>query len=208
MGKGKDRKTHAGPTRIRGFPARRRGAVLRPPNTAAPERESNSRKPRRRPAIYAQPSATAAATGRPAVRLVLPKAAEPRRFVFSTHPTRLDLAAHPRAALCFHGAKRERPVRIEGMVTPVPDAEADACFATRPRLSQLGARASRPSQSMGGRCEWQQAVADAAPRPANGWGYRVVPEKIEFWHQRPFRHHDRRMFVRSGAARPAPWLFP
>ena len=140
-------------------------------------------------------------------------------FIFSTHATRpkgLDLAAHPRAALCFHGVKRERQVRVEGMVTPVTDAEADAYFATRPRLSQTGAWASRPSQSMGDRCEWEQAVAGAAlrfgvgavPRPANGWGDRVVSEKIEFWHQRPFRHHDRRIFVRAGAARPAPWLFP
>ena len=163
--------------------------------------------------------ATADATGRPAVRMVLLKAADPRGFVFYTHatsPKGLDLAANPRAALCFHWAKLERQVRVEGVVTPVPDAEADAYFATRPRLSQLGAWASRQSQPMGGRYELEQAVAGAAlrfgvgavPRPANWWGYRVVPEKIEFWHQRPFRHHDRRIFVRAGDAWQAQWLFP
>lgn len=163
--------------------------------------------------------ATADATGRPAVRMVLLKAADARGFVFYTHatsPKGLDLAANPRAALCFHWAKLERQVRVEGMVTPVTDAEADAYFATRPRLSQIGAWASRQSQPMSGRFELEQAVAgatlrfgvSAVPRPANWWGYRVVPEKIEFWHQRPFRHHDRRIFVRAGDAWQAQWLFP
>jgi pyridoxamine 5'-phosphate oxidase len=163
--------------------------------------------------------ATADASGRPAVRMVLLKNADERGFVFYTHctsPKGHDLAANPRAALCFHWAKMERQVRIEGAVEIVSAAEADAYFATRPRLSQIGAWASQQSQPMGGRFELEQAVAGAAlrfgvsavPRPPNWLGYRVVPERVEFWHARPFRHHDRRVFVREGAAWRAEWLFP
>ncbi len=169
--------------------------------------------------VTAMALATADASGRPAVRMVLLKNADERGFVFYTHctsPKGLDLAANPRAALCFHWAKAERQVRIEGRVENVSDAEADAYFASRPRLSQIGAWASRQSQPMGGRFELEQAVAGAGlrfglgkvPRPPGWLGYRVVPEKIEFWHARPFRHHDRRVFVRDGAAWRAQWLFP
>jgi pyridoxamine 5'-phosphate oxidase len=163
--------------------------------------------------------ATADASGRPAVRMVLLKAADAQGFVFYTHstsPKGHDLAANPRAALCFHWAKLEQQVRVEGMVAPVADSEADAYFASRPRLSQIGAWASRQSQSMSGRFELEQAVAGAAlkfgvgtvPRPPNWWGYRVIPERIEFWQQRPFRHHDRRVWIRQGDAWHAEWLFP
>jgi pyridoxamine 5'-phosphate oxidase len=163
--------------------------------------------------------ATADATGRPAVRMLLLKAVDARGFVFYTHstsPKGLDLAANPRAALCFHWAKLERQVRVEGIVTPVADTEADAYFATRPRLSQLGAWASRQSQPMKGRFELEQAVAGATlrfglgavPRPPNWWGYRVTPERIEFWQQRPFRHHDRQVFVREIDTWRTQWLFP
>ena len=163
--------------------------------------------------------ATADASGRPAVRMVLLKAVDAQGFVFYTHstsPKGHDLAANPRAALCFHWAKLERQVRVEGTVTPVTDAEADAYFASRPRLSQIGAWASRQSQSMSGRFELEQAVAGAAlkfgvgtvPRPPNWWGYRVIPERIEFWQQRPFRHHDRRVWIRQGDAWQVEWLFP
>lgn len=163
--------------------------------------------------------ATADASGRPAVRMVLLKAADAHGFVFyshSTSPKGHDLAANPRAALCFHWAKLERQVRVEGTVTPITDAEADTYFASRPRLSQIGAWASRQSQPMSGRFELEQTVAGAAlrfgvgtvPRPPNWWGYRVIPEEIEFWQQRPFRHHDRRIFARVGDAWEAQWLFP
>lgn len=163
--------------------------------------------------------ATADASGRPAVRMVLLKAADAQGFVFYTHstsPKGHDLAANPRAALCFHWAKLERQVRVEGTATPVTDAEADAYFASRPRLSQIGAWASRQSQPMSGRFELEQAVAGAAlkfgvgtvPRPPNWWGYRVIPEKIEFWQQRPFRHHDRRVWILAGDTWRAEWLFP
>jgi pyridoxamine 5'-phosphate oxidase len=162
---------------------------------------------------------TVDASGRPSVRMVLLKAHDARGFVFYTNldsPKAADLRANPRVALCFHWAKLEKQVRIDGQVEAVTDAEADAYFATRPRLSQLGAWASRQSTPMAGRFELEQAVAAAAvrfhvgkvPRPPNWSGFRVVPERIEFWHQRPFRHHDRQVFLREGAGWRQQWLFP
>jgi pyridoxamine 5'-phosphate oxidase len=163
--------------------------------------------------------ATAGADGAPSVRMVLLKHADQRGFVFYTNlesPKCADLRANPRAALCFHWAKLERQVRVDGRVESVSDAEADAYFATRPRLSQLGAWASRQSQPIAGRFVLEQAVAAVAlkfpfgtvPRPPYWSGWRVVPEKIEFWHQRPFRHHDRERFIRGASGWRAEWLFP
>jgi len=163
--------------------------------------------------------ATADPSGRPAVRMVLLKQVDDRGFVFYTNlesPKAVDLRNNPRAALCFHWAVLERQVRIEGRVGPVSDAEADAYFATRPRLSQLGAWASRQTQPIAGRFVLEQAVAaavlrfplGAVPRPPYWSGYRVTPEVIEFWHQRPFRHHDRQRFTREGEAWRHEWLFP
>jgi pyridoxamine 5'-phosphate oxidase len=163
--------------------------------------------------------ATADASGRPSVRMVLLKAADERGFVFYTNltsPKADDLRANPRAALCLHWAKLERQVRVDGVVEPVTEAEADAYFASRPRLSQLGAWASQQSKPMKGRFELEQAVAATAvrfnigtvPRPPHWSGFRVVPERIEFWHQRPFRHHDRQLFVRESEGWREQWLFP
>jgi pyridoxamine 5'-phosphate oxidase len=163
--------------------------------------------------------ATADLQGRPAVRMVLLKHVDEHGFVFYTNlesPKAADLRNNPRAALCFHWAILERQVRIEGRVGPVSDAEADAYFATRPRLSQLGAWASRQTRPIAGRFVLEQAVAavalrfplGAVPRPPYWSGYRVVPEVIEFWHQRPFRHHDRQRFTREGAGWRHEWLFP
>jgi pyridoxamine 5'-phosphate oxidase len=163
--------------------------------------------------------ATADASGRPAVRMVLLKHADPHGFVFYTHTTRpkgRDLATNPRADLCFHWATLERQIRIEGRVESITTGESDAYFATRPRLSRIGAWASRQSQPMKNRFELEQAVAlntlrfgiSKVPRPSCWNGYRVVPEKIEFWQQRPFRHHDRRVFVRDADSWLATWLFP
>lgn len=163
--------------------------------------------------------ATADAAGRPSVRMVLLKAHGPRGFVFYTNlesPKAADLLANPHAALCFHWPKLERQVRVEGKVERVEATEADAYFATRPRLSQLGAWASRQSQPMSGRFALAPAVAAAAarfplgavPRPPHWSGFRLVPDRIEFWVQRPFRHHDREHFVREGETWRHEWLFP
>jgi len=121
----------------------------------------------------------------------------------------------PRRALSAL-ALLERQVRISGTVEPTSEAEADAYFATRPRLSQIGARASHHSRPMNGRYELEQAVAKeamrfgvgAVPRPPFWSGFRVVPSQMEFWRQRPFRHHDRQRFTRVGSAWRHEWLFP
>lgn len=163
--------------------------------------------------------ATADATGRPSVRMVLLKAHDPRGFVFYTNlesPKVADLRANPRAALCFHWAKLERQVRIDGRVEPTTDAEADAYFATRPWLSQIGAWASRQSQPMRDRFELEQAVAmttlrfnfASVPRPPHWSGFRVVPDRLEFWIQKPFRHHERHLFLRDAAGWRDQWIFP
>jgi pyridoxamine 5'-phosphate oxidase len=169
--------------------------------------------------VTAMALATADTAGQPTVRMVLLKHADERGFVFYTNldsPKSRDLSANPRAALCLHWAKMERQIRIEGIVQPVGDAEADAYFASRPRLSQLGAWASKQSQPMSGRFELEQAVAavalrfpmGAVPRPPRWSGWRVVPTKIEFWHQRAFRHHDRRLFTRTADGWRTDWLYP
>jgi pyridoxamine 5'-phosphate oxidase len=163
--------------------------------------------------------ATTSAAGRPAVRMVLLKHVDHRGFVFYTNlesPKSHEIRENPRAALCFHWPRSERQVRIDGTVQSVSDAEADAYFRTRPRLSQLGAWASLQSQPMAGRFELERAVATVAlrfpagevPRPPYWSGWRVVPERIEFWHQRPFRHHDRQLYQRDGDTWRAQWLFP
>ncbi len=163
--------------------------------------------------------ATADVSGRPSVRMVLLKHADAAGFVFYTNlesPKSADLAVNPRAALCLHWAKMERQVRVDGRVERVGDAEADAYFASRPRLSQIGAWASHQSQPMSGRLELERAVAvtglhfgvGTVPRPPFWSGWRVVPDQIEFWQQRAFRHHDRRRFVREGDSWRAQWLFP
>jgi len=169
--------------------------------------------------VTAMSLATADARGRPTVRMVLLKAVDARGFVFYTNltsPKIADLEANPRAALCFHWPKMERQVRIEGPVEKVSDAEADAYFATRPRLSQLGAWASQQSKPMAGRFVLEQAVAamalkfavESVPRPTFWSGRRVVPDVMEFWHQRAFRHHDRERYVRLAEGWKSEWLFP
>lgn len=163
--------------------------------------------------------ATADPAGRPSVRMVLLKQADERGFVFYTNlesPKSADLKLNPQAELCFHWPKLERQVRIRGPVGAVREEEGDAYFATRPRLSQLGAWASQQSQPMSGRFVLEQAVAaaglkfpfGAVPRPPFWSGWRVVPEQIEFWQQRAFRHHDRRLFTRDGSGWRMEWLFP
>ena len=152
--------------------------------------------------------ATADASGQPSVRMVLLKGHGPEGFVFYTNEQSAkggQLAANPRAALLFHWKSIRRQVRIEGVVERVSDAEADAYFASRGRDSQLGAWASDQSRPLDRRETFEQRFEDMqtrydgqdVPRPPHWGGYRVIPERIEFWTDRPHRLHERRLFVRE-----------
>ena len=152
--------------------------------------------------------ATADAEGRPSVRMVLMKGHDARGFVFYTNRRSRkgeELAANPRAALLFHWKSLRRQVRVEGAVEPVGEAEADAYFATRGRDSQLGAWASHQSRPLDARPTFEGRYQDmlrrfeggAVPRPPHWSGYRVVPERIEFWTDRAHRLHERRLFTRA-----------
>jgi pyridoxamine 5'-phosphate oxidase len=163
--------------------------------------------------------ATAGADGMPAVRMLLLKQCDERGFVFYTNlgsPKAADLATNPRAALCFYWNQIQRQVRVDGAVERVTEAEADRYFATRPRLSQVGAWASQQSQPMEGRFELERncaAVAlrfgvGAVPRPPGWSGFRVVPTMMEFWQEKPFRLHERVRFTRAGGAWRSQRIFP
>ncbi|MBW8268443.1 pyridoxamine 5'-phosphate oxidase [Caldovatus aquaticus] len=154
--------------------------------------------------------ATATPEGRPSARMVLLKGVDARGFVFYTNLESRkgsELAANPRAALCFHWKSLERSVRVEGPVERVSDAEADAYFASRPRPSRIGAWASAQSRPLEGRWALEKRVAEYAlrfglgeiPRPPFWSGFRVLPERIEFWRGMPFRLHERRVFHRDAA---------
>ncbi|MBN8919836.1 MAG: pyridoxamine 5'-phosphate oxidase [Rhizobiales bacterium] len=165
--------------------------------------------------------ATVDADGLPNVRMVLLKGIDERGFVFYTNLESRkgrELAAAPRAALLFHWKSLARQIRIRGAVERVSDAEADAYFATRAKLSQIGAWASRQSTPLESRLAFEKAVALATakyalgtvPRPPYWSGFRVVPAIMEFWHDRPFRLHDRIEFRREalGAAWNKTRLYP
>jgi len=158
--------------------------------------------------------ATVDADGLPNVRMVLLKGFDRRGLVFYTNTDSQkgrELDSNPKAALVFYWKSLARQVRLRGGVEKVEDAEADAYFATRPRLAQIGAWASKQSSPLESRHAFEKAVAlhtakfniGTIPRPANWTGYRVVPLVIEFWCARPFRLHDRLEFRRGGPA--APW---
>ncbi len=159
--------------------------------------------------------ATAGANGMPSVRMVLLKGADARGFIFYTNlgsRKAAELRANPQAALCFHWKTLRRQVRVEGRIEDVGDDEADAYFATRARVSQLGAWASKQSQPLRGRFELEARVAKytakfvvgQVPRPSFWSGFCVVPSSIEFWEDRPFRLHMRHVYRRAAGA-PSGW---
>lgn len=149
--------------------------------------------------------ATVHADGRPAARTVLLKEVDHRGFVFYTNQRSRkgqDLAATPAAALCFHWHPLASQVLVEGDVEPVSDAEADAYYASRPRLSRIGAWASDQSQPLRDRRQLEQRVAEyerrfaggPIPRPPHWSGYRVIPRFMEFWYAGDGRLHERERY--------------
>jgi len=163
--------------------------------------------------------ATATPGGAPSVRMVLLKGYGPDGFVFYTNLDSrkgAELAANPRAALLFHWKSLRRQVRIEGPVETVRDAEADAYFATRGRDSQLGAWASYQSRPLDSRATFEKRYEDMrrrfegddVPRPQRWGGFRVKPDLIEFWDDRPHRLHDRRVFSAQASGWAEGLLYP
>ena len=156
--------------------------------------------------------ATATRDGRPSARIVLLKSHDARGFVFYTHMDGRkgrELQANPHAALLFYWPRVELgvQVRIEGAVEVVPDDEADAYFASRPRTSQLGAWASLQSGTLDTRAVFEQRIAQAeqqfasrdVARPPRWTGFRVHPDRVEFWHAAEFRLHLRDVYERQQA---------
>jgi pyridoxamine 5'-phosphate oxidase len=150
--------------------------------------------------------ATSTPDGQPSARMVLLKDHDARGFVFYTNLESRkggELAANPHAALCFHWKTLARSVRVEGAVEPVSEAEADAYYASRSRGSRIGAWASRQSRRLDGRWALEKAVAEFTlkfglgeiPRPPHWSGFRLLPVRIEFWRDMPFRLHERRVFL-------------
>jgi pyridoxamine 5'-phosphate oxidase len=163
--------------------------------------------------------ATAAASGAPSVRMVLLKGYDPDGFTFYTNADSRkgeELAANPHASLLFHWKALRRQVRIEGSVEEVGPTEADAYFATRSRDSQLGAWASDQSRPLNSRETFEIRYEEmmkrfegkVVPRPPRWTGFRVRPEQIEFWTDRPHRLHERRLFVRNAQGWAEGLLYP
>ncbi len=170
-----------------------------------------------------EPSAMTVATvdedGHPDTRILLLKGVDERGFVFFTNmgsPKARALQREPRTALCFYWMALDRQVRVRDRAAVVSDAEADAYFATRPRLSQTSAWASKQSQPMEGHFELETAVTRTTlrfgvgeiPRPSFWSGFRVWPERIEFWTGKLFRRHHRIRYTRCADGWQTEWLYP
>ncbi len=173
--------------------------------------------------VLPEPTAMALGTvgkdGQPAVRIVLLKAVDARGFVFYTNldgRKGRELRSHPLAALCFHWQALEEQVRVEGPVERVSDEEADAYFASRPRGSQLGAWASLQSERIVEPGDLERRLEEMetrftggdVPRPPHWSGFRVVPSRIEFWHNQPSRLHVRHRYDRDGDGWRTSALYP
>jgi len=163
--------------------------------------------------------ATVDEAGLPDVRMVLLKDVDPAGFVFYSNVESAkgrELAGQPKAALLFHWKSLRRQVRVRGTVTPTTAEEADAYFATRARPAQLGAWASDQSRTLPDRLALEKRIAEVGlrfglgkvPRPPHWSGFRVAPQSIEFWRDRPFRLHERLMFERAEGGWTTRRLFP
>jgi pyridoxamine 5'-phosphate oxidase len=163
--------------------------------------------------------ATVGMSGNPSVRIVLMKHVDEDGFVFYTNlegRKGRELRTHPVAAINFHWAPLEVQVRAEGSVTQVSDEEADAYFATRPRESQIGAWASIQSQAIEHANDLNDRVAEyerkfegsIVPRPPFWSGFRLFPERIEFWKARPGRLHERHLYTRTGESWTMETMYP
>jgi pyridoxamine 5'-phosphate oxidase len=163
--------------------------------------------------------ATATPDGRPSARMVLLKDVSDQGFVFYTNTQSRkggELGANAQVALLFHWKSLARQIRIEGQASPVSPAEADAYYATRPRISRLGAWASDQSRPLPARRDLEARVAamearfpgEPIPRPPHWSGFRVTPATFEFWQDMPFRLHDRLVFTRLDDAWERTRLYP
>ena len=163
--------------------------------------------------------ATAGGSGFPSVRMVLLKAVDERGFVFFTNYTSRksrELEENPRGALCFHWETLRVQVRVEGGVERISEEESDDYFAGRSRTSQIGAWASKQSQPLESRAKLLARCVKyetrfgltTVPRPSFWGGFRIVPERIEFWFDQPHRLHDRRLYTNESGRWTMQRLFP